>query len=277
MGDKRGMEKGIGIIGVGNIGSSILRGLLAAESSGKIRISDEKKEKLEFFKTDAESASRVVVCESNEEVAKGSGVIILAVKPNEVGAVVREIVPFMTEANVLISVAAGVPTSAIEDYLGAGKKVIRVMPNIGARVGESVTALCRGTYAGEEDEEVATAILSAIGSVYSVKEHDIDVITGLSGSGIAFFAAVIDAMADGGVYEGLPRELSLAIAAKTALGAARMIIAGDKPPEIAQMTASPGGTTIRGLYAMESRAVKAAMMEAVIEATRRARGISGQK
>jgi pyrroline-5-carboxylate reductase len=277
MGDKRGMEKGIGIIGVGNIGSSILRGLLAAESSGKIRISDEKKEKLEFFKTDAESASRVVVCESNEEVAKGSEVIILAVKPNEVGAVVREIVPFMTEANVLISVAAGVPTSAIEDYLGAGKKVIRVMPNIGARVGESVTALCRGTYAGEEDEEVATAILSAIGSVYSVKEHDIDVITGLSGSGIAFFAAVIDAMADGGVYEGLPRELSLAIAAKTALGAARMIIAGDKPPEIAQMTASPGGTTIRGLYAMESRAVKAAMMEAVIEATRRARGISGQK
>ena len=262
---------------MGNIGSSILRGLLAVESSGKIRISDEKKEKLEFFKTDAESASRVVVCERNEEVAKGSEVIILAVKPNEVGAVVREIVPFMTEASVLISVAAGVPTSVIEDYLGAGKKVIRVMPNIGARVGESVTALCRGTYAGEEDEDVATAILRAIGSVYSVKERDIDVITGLSGSGIAFVAAVIDAMADGGVYEGLPRELSLAIAAKTALGAARMILAGDKPSEIAQMTASPGGTTIRGLYAMESRAVKAAMMDAVIEATRRARGISGQK
>lgn len=281
MNDKRAKEKRIGIIGVGNIGTSILRGLLAADADiarvrGKVLISDEQKDKLGFFEADPESGSRVVACESNEEVAKESEVIILAVKPNDVGVVVKEIAPFMNEEKILISVAAGVQTSAIEERLGEakGRKVIRVMPNIGARVAESVTALCKGKYAVEEDEEIAKACLSAIGDVYVVKESDMDVITGLSGSGIAFFAAVIDAMADGGVYEGLPHELSLTIAAKTALGAARLILAGDKPSEIKAMTASPGGTTIRGLYAMESGGVKAAMMEAVIEATKRAREIS---
>jgi pyrroline-5-carboxylate reductase len=281
MNEKRAKEKRIGIIGVGNIGASILRGLLAAEPDigrvrGKILISDENKDKLGFFEADPESGSRVEVCGSNEEVAKGSEVIILAVKPNDVVVVVEEIAPFMNEEKILISVAAGVQTRAIEEdpEEAKGRKVIRVMPNIGARVGESVTALCRGKYAVESDEEIAKAILSAIGAVYIVKESDMDVITGLSGSGIAFFAAVIDAMADGGVYEGLPRDLSLAIAAKTALGAARMILAGDKPSEIKAMTASPGGTTIRGVHAMESGGVKAAMMEAVIEATKRAREIS---
>ncbi|MGB2728213.1 MAG: pyrroline-5-carboxylate reductase [Halobacteriota archaeon] len=281
MNDKRAKEKRIGIIGVGNIGTSILRGLLAADADiarvrGKVHISDEQKDKLGVFEADPESSSRVVVCASNEEVAKGSEVIILAVKPNDVGVVVKEIAPFMNEEKILISVAAGVQTSAIEERLGEakGRKVIRVMPNIGARVAESVTALCKGKYAVEKDEEIAKEILSAIGDVYVVKESDMDVITGLSGSGIAFFAAVIDAMADGGVYEGLPRELSLAIAAKTALGAARLILAGDTPSEIKAMTASPGGTTIRGLYAMESGSVKAAMMEAVIEATERARELS---
>jgi len=281
MNDKRAKEKRIGLIGVGNIGTSILRGLLAADADigrvrGKVLICDEQRDKLRFFEADPESGSRVEACASNEEVAKGSEVIILAVKPNDVGVVVKEIAPFMTEEKILISVAAGVQTSAIEERLGEGKgrKVIRVMPNIGARVGASVTALCKGKYAVEKDEEIAKEILSAIGDVYIVKESDMDVITGLSGSGIAFFAAVIDAMADGGVYEGLPRELSSAIAAKTAFGAARLILAGDTPSEIKAMTASPGGTTIRGLYAMESGAVKAAMMEAVIEATERAREIS---
>ncbi|MHC1623593.1 MAG: pyrroline-5-carboxylate reductase [Candidatus Methanospirareceae archaeon] len=267
--------KKIGIIGVGNIGTSILRGLLAADSSRpgeKIFISDIKKENLGSF--EGGRGSRVVVCKSNEEVAEKSDVIILAVKPNNVRGVVEEIAPFITGSKMVVSVAAGVPTSAIEFDLGEGKKVIRVMPNIGARVGESVTAMCRGAYAGEEDEALAKDILSTIGDVYSVKERDIDVITGLSGSGIAFFAAVIEAMAEGGVYEGLPHDLALAISAKTALGAAKMILAGDEPSSITHMTASPGGTTIRGLYAMDAGGVKAAMMDAVSEATKRAREIS---
>ncbi len=272
--DERRAKRGrIGIIGVGNIGLAILRGLLAAEPEMKIFISDANPEKLRFLDA-GDLRARVVVCDNNKEVAEKSEVVILAVKPNDVRGVVEEIAPLMTEKKMLISIAAGVPTRAIEEYLGEGRKVIRAMPNIGARVRAAVSATCKGGYAGDGDEELAKGILSAIGEVYSMKERDMDVITGLSGSGIAFFAAVIDAMADGGVYEGLPRELSLAIAAGTAMGAAKMILAGDKPSDIEAMTASPGGTTIRGLYAMESRGVKAALMEAVIEATRRAREIS---
>ena len=273
-------KKKIGIIGVGNIGASILRGLLTAEPTSKIFITDAENEKRRFFEADLGTDSRVVVCETNEEVAENAEVTILAVKPNDMSVVVKEIAPFMNEDKILISVAAGVPTAAIEGYLGEakarGRKVIRVMPNIGARVQEAVCAICKGKYADEADEEIAKEILRAIGTVHSVNEGDMDVITGLSGSGIAFVAAVIDAMADGGVYEGLPRELSLTIAAQTAIGAAKMILEGKQPSEIVTMTASPGGTTIRGLYAMESGAVKAAMMEAVIEATRRATEISKQ-
>ncbi|MHC1611328.1 MAG: pyrroline-5-carboxylate reductase [Candidatus Methanospirareceae archaeon] len=273
MNEQRVKRKKIGIIGVGNIGASILQGLLVADRGRlveKILITDIKKEKLESFK----SSSRVVLCESNEEVAEGSDVIILAVKPKDVQGVVGEIAPFINGGKILVSVAAGVPTRAIESEIGEGKKVIRVMPNIGALVGESVTAMCRGRYAEEEDEAVAKEILGAIGDVYSVKESDIDIITGLSGSGIAFFAAVIEAMAAGGVYEGLSHDLSLEISAKTAVGAAKMVLAGYEPSSIKEMTASPGGTTIRGLYAMDARGGRTAMMDAVIEATRRAREIS---
>ncbi len=273
MDERRAKKRRTGIIGVGNMGLAILRGLLAAEPEMKIFISDANPEKFRFLDA-GDLRARVVVCDNNKEVAERSEVVILAVKPNDVRRVVEEIAPLMDEEKILISIAAGVPTRAIEEYLGEGRKVIRAMPNIGARVRAAVSATCKGEYAGDGDEELAKGILSAIGEVYSMKERDMDVITGLSGSGIAFFAAVIDAMADGGVYEGLPRELSLAIAAGTAMGAAKMILAGDKPSDIEAMTASPGGTTIRGLYAMESRGVKAALMEAVIEATRRAREIS---
>ena len=265
--------KKIGIIGVGNIGASILRGLLAAEHvSGPVFISDVRSERLESVA--GEFKPHVLVCASNLEVAERSDVILLAVKPQDVRAVLAEIAPVMGTDKLLITVAAGVPTQTIERLLGEGKRVIRVMPNIGALIGASVTALSKGTYADEADETVAKAVLGAIGAVYTVKERDIDIVTGLSGSGIAFFAAVIDAMAAGGVCEGLSRELALAIAAQTAQGAAKMVLAGTTPVALQEMTASPGGTTMRGLYAMEARNVKAAMMHAVSAATKRARELS---
>lgn len=283
-------KKKIGIIGIGNMGASILRGLLLLSADNarcwlneEIFVSDidtkRKWEELRYFDGEGGRGSRVAVaavcvCESNTEVAEKSDVIILAVKPNDLRGVVREIAPLITGTKIIVSVAAGVPTSMIESELGEGRKVIRVMPNIGARVGESVTALYAGKYAGEEDESVAKEIFSSIGTVYRVKESDIDVITGLSGSGIAFFAVIIEAMADAGLYEGLPGDLALDISARTALSAAKMILAGDKPSSIKEMTASPGGTTIQGLYVIDSSGVRAAMMDAVIAATERARAVS---
>jgi pyrroline-5-carboxylate reductase len=268
--------KKIGIIGVGNIGSAILRGLLSARRDGHIFIYDVKVEKLGTFAGDSnvEGGSHVARCASAPEVAERSDVVIVAVKPTDVYGVLEEIAPVVDEEKVVVSVAAGVPTTVLERALGARKKVIRVMPNIGALVGASVTAVCRGTAAAEEDEAVAREIFSAIGAVYSVKERDLDAITGLSGSGIAFFAAVIEAMADGGLHEGLPHDLALTIAAQTALGGAKLVLAGKDPAMIRYMTASPGGTTIRGLHVLDARGVKGALVEAVIEAARRARELS---
>jgi pyrroline-5-carboxylate reductase len=269
--------KNIGIIGVGNIGSAILRGLLHARRVGQICIYDIKRENLGPYTGESlpDSDSRVLLCASNTEVAERSDIIIVAVKPGEVYGVLEEIAPIITDEKVVVSVAAGIPTTVLERALGASKKVIRVMPNIGALVGASVTAVCRGTAADDEAEAGAKEIFEAIGTVYSVKERDLDAVTGLSGSGIAFFAAVIEAMADGGLHEGLPHDLALTIAAHTALGAATLILAGKDPAEIRYMTASPGGTTIRGLHVLDAQGVKGALIAAVIEATRRARELSG--
>ncbi|RLG36436.1 pyrroline-5-carboxylate reductase [Methanosarcinales archaeon] len=265
----------IGIVGIGNIGAAILQGLLAAEKGDKIYISDVRKERLSKF----ESEHRVKICDSNADVAENADVVIIAVKPSDVKNVLTEI-KHLIGGKVLISVAAGISTKMLEMYLGdaggaggAAVRVIRVMPNIGAVVGAAVSAICRGSHASDEDEAVAKEILSAIGDVYSVDEKHMDAITGLSGSGIAFMATVIDALADGGVYEGVQRDLALKIAAKTAEGAAKMISAGFSPEKIRELTASPGGTTIRGILQME-KGVRAAVMNAVIAAAKRSREIA---
>ncbi len=287
VGESLGSKK-IGIIGVGNMGSAILRGLLKAKKAGKIFISDAREERLREF----QGNENVVACKSNAEVVRNADVIILAVKPSDVKAVASEVKNDFDESKILISVAAGISTKTLETYFGSDApsqqttaraeaeraerrvRVVRVMPNIAALVGSAFSAVCRGSFASQEDEEIAKEIMSAVGEAFSVKESDMDAITGLSGSGVAFAALVIDALAEGGVHEGLPRELALRIAARTVEGAARMISAGFSPENVRDMTASPGGTTIRGILTLEKYAVHAALMSAVIDATRRAKEIS---
>ena len=287
VGESLGSKK-IGIIGVGNMGSAILRGLLKAKKAGKIFISDAREERLREF----QGKENVVACKSNAEVVRNADVIILAVKPSDVTAVASEVKNDFDESKILISVAAGISTKTLETYFGSDAssqqttaraeaeraerrvRVVRVMPNIAALVGSAFSAVCRGSFASQEDEEIAKEIMSAVGEAFSVKESEMDAITGLSGSGVAFAALVIDALAEGGVHEGLPRELALRIAAKTVEGAARMISAGFSPENVRDMTASPGGTTIRGILTLEKYAVHAALMSAVIDATRRAKEIS---
>ena len=287
VGESLGSKK-IGIIGVGNMGSAILRGLLKAKKAGKIFISDAREERLREF----QGKENVVACKSNAEVVRNADIIILAVKPSDVKAVASEVKNDFDESKILISVAAGMSTKTLETYFGSDApsqqttaraeaeraerrvRVVRVMPNIAAVVGSAFSAVCRGRFASQEDEEIAKEIMSAVGEAFSVKESDMDAITGLSGSGVAFAALVIDALAEGGVHEGLPRELALRIAARTVEGAARMISAGFSPENVRDMTASPAGTTIRGILTLEKYAIRAALMSAVIDATRRAKEIS---
>ncbi len=262
--------KKVGIIGAGRIGEAILRGLIDSGliSRENIIASDIREEKLKKLPD--------VVKTDNKELARTADVIIIAVKPPDVMKVLAEIESFLDEdEKLLISVAAGIRTEYIENIGNKKLRVIRAMPNIACLVRESVTVLCRGRYASKEDENTAKEIFESVGSVITIEDEDeMDVVTGLSGSGIAFIATLIDALSDGALHEGLPRELSTELSARVTAGAAKMILSGMKPSDIREMTASPGGTTIRGLYALERGCTRSTVMEAVIEATKRSRELS---
>lgn len=265
----------VGIIGVGNIGEALLRGVLRARvfSPEDLLISDIDVAKVEKIKNEL----GVVVCRSNDELASRADVIVIAVKPHDVANVLRDIAA-AAEGKTIISVAAGVSTASIEAALKGGgvetPRVVRVMPNIACVVGAAASVVCKGAYADERDENVAKQIFGAVGSVLTADEKDMDVITGLSGSGIAFLAIAIEALADGAVHEGLPRSIAVRLAAQVAEGAAKMIISGKRPAEVKELITSPGGTTIAGIRALEEKCVRAAFMDAVIEATRRAKEIA---
>lgn len=184
----------------------------------------------------------------------------------------REIEPSVTGEHLLISIAAGVSLARLEANLAEGSRLVRVMPNTPALVGASATGFTPGESAREEDAQLVQRLFSAVGLAFRVKELLLDAVTGLSGSGPAYAYLVIEALSDGGVAMGLPREVATQLAAQTLFGAARMVLeTGLHPGELKDMVTSPGGTTIEGLHELEKSAVRAAMINAVRAATEKSR------
>jgi pyrroline-5-carboxylate reductase len=223
---------------------------------------------------------------SSRELARESAVIIIAVKPADVETVLREIRPELSADKTLISIAAGIPCSKLSEWAsqegaeGPAQRpqLIRAMPNILAAVGEASIALASDSPSTSEALDAAEELLSAAGRVVRVPERLLDAVTGLSGSGPAYVFLMIEAMADAGVAQGLPRKSALSLAAQTFLGAAKMVLQGEKhPAQLRDMVTSPGGTTIAGLRVLESRAVRAALIEAVTAAALRARELAEKK
>jgi pyrroline-5-carboxylate reductase len=205
---------------------------------------------------------------SNAEVAKFAGVIVVAVKPGCVKELLAEIREQITPDRLVISIAAGVPIAQLEGGLPAGARVIRVMPNTPALLGASASAFARGRAATAEDAALAQRLLQAVGIVFELKESLLDAVTGLSGSGPAYFYAIIEALSDGGVAAGLPRDVATKLAAQTALGSARMVLeTGLHPGALKDMVTSPGGTTIEGLHELEKGGLRGLLMTAVRAAT----------
>jgi pyrroline-5-carboxylate reductase len=201
---------------------------------------------------------------SNPELVGKARVLILAVKPGQVDEVLAEIRPRFTRHHLLISIAAGVPLSRLEAGLGGRARVIRVMPNTPALVGASASGFAVGKSARPGDASLALRLLSSVGVAYQVKEALLDAVTGLSGSGPAYVYLVIEALSDGGVAAGLPRDVATRLAAQTVLGAARMVLeTGQHPGALKDMVTSPGGTTIDGLHELEKAKVRGAFMSAV--------------
>jgi pyrroline-5-carboxylate reductase len=260
----------LAFIGVGAMGEAILRGLIAAQTYAPTDI-------VLFGRT----LSRVQmlaeslgtrVASSAEEAVRGADVVLLAVKPQMVEGALAPVRDVLTPQQTLISVAAGISIKQLESYVEAAVPVVRTMPNTPSLVGAGATAICGGTNATPENLDLALTIFSALGLCIEIEEKSFDAVTGLSGSGPAYVFLFIEALADGGVRAGLKRDVALQLAAQTVLGGAQMVLETGKHPGILKdQVASPGGTTIAALHALENGAFRGTVMNAVVASANRSR------
>jgi pyrroline-5-carboxylate reductase len=218
-----------------------------------------------------EKATGIKALDSNREVAAACDVLVLAVKPQVMPTVLADLRPALGTNHLVVSIAAGVTLQTLAAGLGEKTRLVRVMPNTPCLVGASATGYSPGATATAADVELVGKLFGAVGTAFRVAEPQLDAVTGLSGSGPAFAYVFVEALADGGVRCGLPRDVALTLAAQTVLGAAKMVLeTGQHPGALKDAVASPGGTTIAGLHALERAAFRAAAMDAVEAATRRA-------
>ncbi len=257
----------LGFIGAGKMATAIIKGILRADltTPNHIAASDV----ITLTKHPLVNAG-VRLLDSNVELVKNSDIIFLAVKPQVFNKVLQEIRELLTAEQLVVSIAAGLSLKQISHDLPPGTRLIRVMPNTPALVGAGATAFCRGPHATPVDVDWVEQIFETIGIIHEVGESYLDAITGLSASGPAYVAVMIEAMSDGGVRCGLSREMATALAAQTVMGAAKMILEEKlHPAQLKDMVASPGGTTIAGLHALEREKFRCSVIDAVVTAAKR--------
>ncbi len=264
-------NKIIGFIGAGNMGSALMKGLIESQAAqpDNIICTDLRQSQLDRLK----DAYGIQTLTDNTAAVRAADIIIYAVKPQILPAVLAETADGLNLDKLIISIAAGVSLTAIESKLKKQLRLIRVMPNICASVRMSASAIAAGRHVREGDVETAKAILDSVGHSIFIGENDLmDAITGLSGSGPAYIFLIIDAMADAGVKVGLSRRDSLALAAQTVSGAAQMLLqTGDHPGQLKDQVTSPGGTAIAGLHTLEKGGLRTTIINAVEAATIRSR------
>ena len=267
------MSTKLGIIGCGKMGSALLEGAIRAGA-----VAPEGVSAFDKFAQAAESlAGRCgsKLASSNAEVVAASDAILLCVKPQDMLTMLEELGE-VSRGKLFISIAAGMTISAIEGALDPGARVIRVMPNTPALIGQGASAYALGSNATEDDAALASSLLSSVGTVTEVPEKLLDAVTGLSGSGPAYAYTIIEALADGGVLCGLSKAQAIELAAQTLAGAANLVLTtGDHPAHLRDQVTSPGGTTIAGLQALESGNLRATLIAAVEAATRRSQELGG--
>ncbi len=256
----------LGFLGAGKMATALAKGFLRA---GLVTADS-------ILAGDPYEAARVAIAREtgiktatrNSEVIGFANVLLLAVKPDQVNAVLAEASGEFTDRQLLISIAAGVPLIQLENALPAEARVIRVMPNTPALVGASASAYALGRSATAQDASLAQELFSAVGVAYRVNEVLLDAVTGLSGSGPAYAFLIIEALSDGGVAAGLPRDIATKLAAQTLLGSAKLLLeSGLHAAALKDMVTSPGGTTIEGLHELEKGGIRAALINAVRAAT----------
>jgi pyrroline-5-carboxylate reductase len=261
--------QGLALLGGGRMGEALLSGLLDAgyEPDGLAVAevdADRRRELEERFKG-------VRVVPSAAWAVADAEIVVVAVKPQDVGSVLEQAATSLAQDTLVISIAAGVKIATVEAAV-PGRPVVRAMPNTPALVRRAATAIAGGRHATPAHLETAERVLGAVGIVVQVPEQHLDAVTGLSGSGPAYVFLVAEALIEAGVLAGLPRPTADALVRETMLGAAQLLANGDDSPEaLRAAVTSPGGTTAAGLHALEQRGVRAAFLDAVRAATERSR------
>lgn len=263
----------IGFIGTGNMGMAIINGCLASDKgmAEKIYATDINPEQL----NNNVSKLGIHLCQSNAELVNSSDVIILAVTPNVYDLVLNEIKNLVTDKHIVVSIAAGISISEMENVLNKSVKVVRTMPNTPAMVNEGITAVSRNVNVTDDEFEIILQIFRGIGKVESIDEELMDVIPGISGSSPAYVYMFIEALADGAVLHGMPREQAYRFASQAILGSAKMVLeSGFHPGYLKDMVCSPGGVTIEAVKSLESNRFRHAVIEAVDVCTYKSRKMS---
>jgi pyrroline-5-carboxylate reductase len=264
----------IGFIGAGQMARALASGFVRQDrvSASNVTSSDCSEAALATFQ---ELLPDTRVTTNNREVVASSDIVFLAVKPQHLPPVF-EALPTSNSPPLFVSIIAGVPLTTLSSALGTDR-VIRVMPNTPCLIGQGASAFCRGSQVTDEDAQTVNDLLSAVGTCRELSEPLLDVVTGLSGSGPAFVFLFIEALSDGGVKMGLPRDVAQQLAAQTVHGAAQMVLkSGDHPAVLKDRVASPAGTTIAGIHALEQNGIRAAAIAAVEAATRRSQELGRQ-
>jgi pyrroline-5-carboxylate reductase len=260
-------ETRVGFIGAGRMATALAQGMLAADviASDRLCASDVSPEARNGFTV----ATGAAVWESNRQVIDTARMIVLAVKPQMLPAVLEEIAPVLTPEHMVISIVAGVTLERLESALPQ-RRLVRVMPNTPCLVGAGAAGFSAGRFATDADRELVREMFTTVGLAVDLPEHLLDAVTGLSGSGPAYAFEMIEALSDGGVLMGLPRSTATLLAAQTLCGAAKMVLeTGEHPAQLKDAVTSPGGTTIAGLHELERGGLRGVLMDAVRAATER--------
>ncbi len=263
----------IGFIGGGNMAEAIIKGLLTESfSAEQIMVSEPSDLRREHLT----EVFGIELTKNNLELMKKCDIIILAIKPQIVVEVLEEVGNAYCHDKLIVSILAGVTSATIEKYFQGVPRVVRVMPNTPALIGAAASAICPGRHAGQEDLAITRQLFETVGQVQLVDERQMDAVTGLSGSGPAYIYTVIEALADGGVREGLRREVAQALAVQTVVGAALMVReTGEHPAILRDQVCSPGGTSITGVSILEKKGLRTTLIEAVSAAAARSRELGG--
>ena len=263
------IDKTIGFIGAGNMAEAMIRGLLRGGdfAVAQIAASGPREDRMRELRD-----TYGIYATTDNKVPAASEIVVLSVKPQILSRVLDDVASTISSDALVISIAAGVPVSAIQGRLATGTRVVRAMPNTPALVDAAATAIARGEHARESDLEDAKRIFDAIGTTVVLDESQMDAVTGLSGSGPAYVFLILEALSDAGVKVGLSRRTSQLLAAQTVLGSAKLLLeTNEHPGRLKDMVTSPGGTAITGLHTLEHGGVRTTLMNAVEAATRRSR------